>query len=97
MLDKFHNGDVDRLIQSHGIMKTRFNAIMTDCLRMLKLEACGYDVSCVEYCSPLDTPKNLLIKAIKVCERKPEKEKEYREALKSFGVFPAIEIYSVND
>ncbi len=94
MLDRFKNKDIDTLTQSHGVMRARFNAIMTDCIRMLKLEACGYDVSCVEYCSPLDTPKNLLIKAIKVLDRNAEKEKEYRETIKNFGVFPSIEIYS---
>lgn len=94
MLSQFKNSATDTLLQDHGVMRSRFNAIMTDSIRMLKLEACGYDVSCVEYCSPLDTPKNLLIKAIKVCDRKPDKEKEYYDTLKNFGVFPSVEIYS---
>lgn len=94
LLEQFKNSDIDNLTQNHGVMRARFNAIMTDCIRMLKLEACGYEVSCVEYCSPLDTPKNLLIKALKVSDGNPEKEKEYVEALKSFNVLPSVEIYS---
>ena len=94
MLESLKNPDIDALTQNHGIMRERFNSIMTDCIRMLKLESKGYDVSCVEYCSPLDTPKNLLIKAIKVRERNPEKEKAYYDTLKNFHVSPSIEIYS---
>lgn len=97
LLDKYKNETIDTLTQNHGIMKARFNSLMTDCIRMLKLEACGYDVSCVEYCSPLDTPKNLLIKAIKTREGNSEKRKEYYDTLKNFGVFPAIEIYARKD
>ncbi len=46
-----------------GVFKARFNDVLTDSLRALKLEAEGYKVSVVEYISPLDTPKNLLIRA----------------------------------
>ena len=69
--------------------------ILTDGLRCLKLEACGYKVSCVEDCSPLDTPKNLLIKAKKVSDRDPKAEAEYRRLLSELNVRPSIEFYSL--
>lgn len=93
LLEKYQSPTVEPLVK-HGIFRARFNAILTDSLRVLKLEACGYKVSCVEYCSPLDTPKNLLIKAQKISDGNREAEQEYRRMLKEFNVFPAIEIYS---
>lgn len=82
-------------IIKHGVFRARLNDILTDGLRCLKLEACGYKVSCVEYCSPLDTPKNLLIKAKKVSDGDPKAEAEYRRLLSELGVRPSIEYYSV--
>ena len=93
LLEKYQNPDIAPLVK-HGLFRARFNDLLTDSLRVLKLEACGYKVSCVEYCSPLDTPKNLLIKAQKTADYNKEAEEEYRETLKKFQVFPAIELYS---
>ena len=47
----------------HGVFKARLADVLTDGLRCMILEAFGYAVSAVEYVSPLDTPKNLLIRA----------------------------------
>ena len=94
LLDKFKKEDLESILK-HGVLKTRFNDLITDGLRMAKLEACGYKVSCVEYCSPLDTPKNLLIKAKKVSNGDINAQKEYNNLLKTLGVFPAIELYSI--
>lgn len=51
-------------ILKHGVFKARLADILTDGLRSMILEAFGYTVSAVEYVSPLDTPKNLLIRSI---------------------------------
>ncbi len=51
-------------IIKHGVFKARLADILTDGLRCMILEAFGYDVSAVEYVSPLDTPKNLLIRSL---------------------------------
>ncbi|PWM43230.1 MAG: SAM-dependent methyltransferase [Clostridiales bacterium] len=93
LLDKYQKPDLEPIIK-HGIFRARLNDILTDGLRTLKLEACGYKVSCVEYCSPLDTPKNLLIRAQKVCERDKKAEDEYYNLLSQLKVMPSIEIYS---
>jgi hypothetical protein len=37
----------------------------TDALRLLKLESEGYEVAAMELIDPEDTPKNIIIKAIK--------------------------------
>jgi len=77
-------------ILKHGIFKTRMADILTDGMRSLMLEAKGYEVSVVEYISPLETPKNLMIRAIK---RKEENEKamdEYMSLMSKFNVYPAL-------
>lgn len=51
-------------IIKHGVFKARLADVLTDGLRCMVLDAFGYDVSVVEYVSPLDTPKNLLIRGI---------------------------------
>lgn len=94
LLDTYKKPDLDPIIK-HGVFRARLNDILTDGLRCLKLEACGYKVSCVEDCSPLDTPKNLLIKAKKVSDRDPKAEAEYRRLLSELNVRPSIEFYSL--
>lgn len=50
-------------VLKYGILKARIADSLTDGMRGMYLEAMGYDVSMVEYISPLDTPKNLMMKA----------------------------------
>lgn len=93
LLDQYRMPGYESLLK-HGVFRTRMNDILTDALRCLKLESCGYKVSCVEYCSPLDTPKNLLIKARRTDSKNPSAEKEYRRLLSELHVRPSIEYYS---
>lgn len=60
LLDQYTMPGLEPLTK-FGVFKARFNDVLTDSMRALKLEAEGYKVSVVEYISPLDTPKNLLI------------------------------------
>lgn len=69
----------------------RFNDLFTDGLRVLKLESMGYRTSVVEYISPLDTPKNLLILAHKIADGNADAAREYNGLLSSLGIYPAIE------
>ena len=46
LLDTYKKPDLDPIIK-HGVFRARLNDILTDGLRCLKLEACGYKVSCV--------------------------------------------------
>lgn len=45
----------------------------------------------VEYISPLDTPKNLMIRAIKTKTNNDKALKEYKELKSQFGVEPTLE------
>jgi len=52
-------------ISRHSILKSKFCDAATDALRILRLEACGYNCTAIELIDPDDTPKNVLIRAIK--------------------------------
>lgn len=52
-------------IARHPIFRNRLSDVLTDGLRAVALEARGYKVSVAEYVSPLDTPKNIMLRAVK--------------------------------
>lgn len=81
-------------ITAHGVFKTRLNDVITDGLRALKLESEGYDVHCVEFCSPIDTPKNLLISGKKVAKENRLAKEKYYQLLSAWNVRPSIEYYA---
>jgi SAM-dependent methyltransferase len=80
-------------ILKHGIFKARMADILTDGMRSLLLEAKGYEVSVVEYISPLETPKNLMIRAIKTREENDKAMDEYINLMSSLNVYPALYAY----
>lgn len=55
----------DNYILKHGILKDKFGAIITDALRGLILEEHGYKVNIHEFIEIEDTPKNVVIQALK--------------------------------
>lgn len=77
-------------ILKHGIFKARMADILTDGMRSLMLEANGYNVSVVEYISPLETPKNLMIRSLRTGKEKPELMDEYMSLMSSLNVYPAL-------
>lgn len=54
-----------QFISKHSILKSKFCDAATDALRILRLECCGYNCAAIELIDPDDTPKNVLIRAIK--------------------------------
>lgn len=83
--------DLHQPMLKHGIIKDRFTELLTDSLRGLKLEACGYNVAMIEFTSLEHTSKNIMIKAVKTRKKNLEAAQEY-EALKRFyNVSPAID------
>mgnify|MGYP005767507485 FL=1 len=68
-----------------GVFKARFNDVLTDSMRALKLEAEGYKVSVVEYIAPLDTPKNLLIRAVRTGQDNLRARQEYNAVRRVLG------------
>ncbi len=77
-------------ILKHGVFKTRMADILTDGMRSLMLEAKGYDVSVVEYISPLETPKNLMIRAIKSRDEDENAMDEYIDLMSKLGSYPSL-------
>ena len=78
-------------IIKHGVFKARIADALTDGMRSMFLEAMGYNVSVVEYISPLETPKNLMIRAIKAGSRNQSILNEYQKLKKLLGVNPSLE------
>jgi hypothetical protein len=78
-------------ITRHGVIGARFADLLTDGLRALALEAAGYEVSIVEYVSPEDTPKNLMLRAERVSSRNRFAQERFQELVSEYGVDPAIQ------
>ena len=57
-------GDLDLLL-SHGILKERTSALLTDAIRAAVLEDGGYEVDLLEFIDFAHSPKNLMIRAVK--------------------------------
>jgi SAM-dependent methyltransferase len=77
-------------IMKHGILKARLADTLTDGLRGLMLEEHGYEVSIVEYISPLETPKNLMIRALRTGEPNAASKKNADELIRQLGIYPAF-------
>lgn len=77
-------------IIKYGVLKARIADALTDGVRGLLLEAMGYEVSIVEYISPLDSPKNLMIRAVKKSSRNRKAYDEYLNLKESLGINPAL-------
>lgn len=56
--------EIHQPMLKHGILKDRLTEYLTDGLRGLKLEACGYDVAMIEFTSLEHTARNIMIKAV---------------------------------
>lgn len=68
-------------VARHNIFRNRLSDVLTDGLRTAALEGRGYKVSVVEYVSPLDTPKNIMIRAVAQGGRTEEAEYRQLQAL----------------
>ncbi|MBP3360983.1 MAG: SAM-dependent methyltransferase [Clostridia bacterium] len=79
------------MVTKHGILKARLADTLTDALRAAYLEASGYEVSLIEYISPLETPKNIMIRAVYTGKRSEEAAQNYKALKEMIHVSPAIE------
>ena len=79
----------------HGIIKDKFTELLTDGLRGLKLEACGYDVDMIEFTSLEHTSKNIMIRAIldsaATDTKKSRAQSEYETLRDMYHVNPTID------
>ena len=95
LLDRFRAPDLEGITR-HGILRARLNDVLTDGLRVAKLESMGYETQVVEFVSPTDTPKNLLITARRTGRENEKARQEYDAMCRYLGVRPAVERYSVS-
>ena len=85
MNSQYHMDGFEDVLK-YGILKARIADSLTDGLRAMYLEGHGYDVSMLEYISPIDTPKNLMIKAIRTSGRNDVMLNKYRKICNELGV-----------
>ncbi len=90
LLGQYSYDEFEPLLK-HGIFKARMADLLTDSIRCLLLEASGYTVTAQEYISPVETPKNLLIKAYKDGKRQKEAKEEYFKLKEMLGITPKLE------
>ncbi len=74
--DKIENSYLESMLK-HGLIKERISSLVTDSLRSLFLETKGYKVQLMEFIAMEHTPKNILIRAIKVSKDNKKAEKDY--------------------
>ena len=71
-------------VTEHSMLRQKLCDAATDALRLLKLESEGYEVCAMELIDPEDTPKNIILKAIKKknpnAERLLALKERYKEA-----------------
>ncbi len=67
-------GDFD-ILMSHGLIKERFSALLTDSIRAEILKQCGYDVDVIEFVDFAHSPKNLMLR----CKMKKHKNPNFDE------------------
>jgi SAM-dependent methyltransferase len=78
---------------AHGALRRRLGDWLTDALRLLTLESWGYAVRVLEYVSPLDTPKNLMLLATKGAHGPARRQQAARAAAElaaTFGASPSL-------
>lgn len=78
-------------ITKHGVLKARLADVLTDGIRLMILEIMGYKVSIVEYVSPLETPKNLMIRAEKIGGINRQMLEEYKKLKSILNIKPTLE------
>ncbi len=90
ILSQYSFKELER-ITGHGVLKARLADVLTDGIRVMLLEAVGYKASIVEYVSPLETPKNLMIRAEKTGSVNKAAIEEYLQLKKLLGINPTLE------
>ena len=87
-------GNATDLLLEHSILKQKFADAATDALRCKILQSNGYDVSALELIDPEETPKNVLIRAVKVNNMNPRKiaqyKEEYRQLCNMLNIHPYL-------
>lgn len=83
-------------VTEHPHLKNKLCEVITDAIRLARLEAAGYKVSAIEFTDPDSTPKNTMLRAVKLIS--PSKEqldgaKEKYKAILKFVLGDKSEAY----
>lgn len=72
-------GSTTDLLLEHSILKQKFADAATDALRCKLLQINGYEVNALELIDPEETPKNVLIRAVKAKNTNSKKIEQYKQ------------------
>lgn len=90
LIKKFQIPGLESLLQ-HGILRERLGSMVTDTLRSLALEVMGYQTQIMEFIDMEHTPKNILIRGIKVRQPGGDSVRKYCDFKKTIHVEPGLE------
>lgn len=74
-------------VTKHSMLRQKMCDALTDSLRLLKLESDGYKVDALELIDPEDTPKNIMLRAIKKRNENSNKQTELKEQYENIKKF----------
>jgi SAM-dependent methyltransferase len=91
------NGQIETaaypILTRYGLLKENLSSIFTDAIRANLLAYSGYRVQVLDIVTPMNTPKNILIRAVKVNTDETTKRKALEEVKKlceQFNLRPAL-------
>ena len=85
------SNDVLKPVLQYGILKDKFASVVTDAMRGLALQTKGYNVNIMEFTPIENTPKNVLIKAIKTGVKNTDAIKSYNQLKEMLNIKPYID------
>ncbi len=87
-------GNYTDFLLEHSILKQKLADAATDALRCKVLEINGYDVTALELIDPEETPKNVLIRGVKLdksnAKQKEQLKAEYNNICQMLGINPYL-------
>lgn len=82
-------------VTQHGVYRERLGDMLADTMRALILESRGYKVRIFEYVSMTETPKNVMVRAVKTGTSSPRKRSEilkrYSDLESVFNTTPKLD------
>ncbi len=85
--------DALAFLTEHSMLRQKFCDAATDALRLKHLEACGYRVSALELIDPEETPKNIMLRAL----RRPQFDPASPEAARLMAEYMTAKRFLVGD
>jgi len=90
LFDMIDNEQLKPVLQ-YGILKDKLASVVTDSMRGLALQINGYDVNIMEFTPIENTPKNVLIKAVKTGKQNKNALIQYKEMKNMLNIKPYID------